>query len=131
MANEELENYVIETLNNFLNLPCAITESEIDICHSLSSNKGKNPIIIKFVRRSSRNLVFNHKKDLKHIEGPKMAITESLTKRRLMPVNEARKVFSFQNVWTTKGEVYVKFRGKKYQLFDFPDMEYIRFRQTR
>ena len=83
------------------------------------------------MRRSLRNLVFNHKKDLKHIDGPKLAITESLTERRLVLVNKARKVFSFQNVWTGKGEVYVKLRGKKYQLFDFSDIEYIRFLQTR
>ena len=36
MENEELENYVIDTLNIFLNLPYAITELEIDICQPVA-----------------------------------------------------------------------------------------------
>ena len=56
----------------------------------------------------------------------RLAITESLTKRRLGLVDEARKVFRFENVWTMKGEVFVKFKRQKHHMKDFPDIERIR-----
>ena len=127
MTDRQVENYVLDVINNHLNLPCEIDEYELDICHHLPSFKKKNPIIIKFVRRSIRNLVFYHKKNLKFIKGAKLSITESLTKRRLKLLEEARSVFKFKNVWTTKCEVFVNFRGKKHHIFDFPDIEKIRF----
>ena len=127
MSNEQVEDYVLNVLNKNLSLPCEINEYEIDICYPVPTNKKKNPIIIKFVRRSIRNLVFNHKKNLKHMRGHRLAITESLTKRRLKLVDEARKVFRFENVWTMKSEVFVKFKGQKYHVNDFPDIERIRF----
>ena len=127
MTDRQVENYVLDVINNHLDLPCEIDKYELDICHPLPSFKKKNPIIIKFVRRSIRNLVFYHKKNLKFIKGAKLSITESLTKRRLKLLEEARSVFKFKNVWTTKGEVFVNFRGKKHHIFDFPDIEKIRF----
>ena len=82
MTDPQVENYVLDVINNHLDLPCEIDEYELDICHSLPSFKKKNPIITKFVRRSIRNLVF-YKKNLKFIKGAKLSITEFLTKRRL------------------------------------------------
>ena len=55
------ENFVLDTLNSRLKFAYPIHNSDIDICHVLPSRKGKNPIIIKFVRRSIRNQVFNNK----------------------------------------------------------------------
>lgn len=130
MNNCQVEDYVLDVLNNDMNLPVEICDYEIDICHPLPSNKKKNPIIIKFVRRSIRNLVFSHKKYLKFAEGRRLSITESLTKRRLNLVNEARKVFRFENVWSMKGEVFVKFKGKKHHLYDFCDIQRIRFPES-
>ena len=70
--------------------------------------KVKLNFIIKFVRRTVRNKVFAAKSKQKSSAGesnPKLAITESLTKRRLRLVEEARKIFEFRNVWTQKGLV--------------------------
>ena len=64
-TNEVFESFVLNTLNSRLNLPSELTHSDIDISHVLSSAKNKNPIIIKFVRRTVRNMVFNHKSNLK------------------------------------------------------------------
>ena len=83
MTDRQVENYVLDVINNHLDLPCETDEYELDIFHPLPSFKKKNPIIIKFVRRFIRNLVFYHKKNLKFIKGAKLSITESLTKRRL------------------------------------------------
>ena len=127
MSNEQVEDWVLNVLNKNLSLPCEINEYEIDICHPLPTNKKKNPIIIKFVRRSIRNLVFNQKKNLKHMRDHRLAINESLTKRRLKLVDKAWKVFRFENVCTMKGEVFVEFKGQKFHVNDFPDIERIRF----
>ena len=80
ISNRETEKYVISTLNSCLDLPFTIGEKDIDICHPLPSKSSKKPVITKFVRRSVRNSVFAGKKNLKKSEGPKLSITESLTK---------------------------------------------------
>ena len=70
VSNRVFEDFVIGFPNSKLNLPSAVSRSDIDICHTLPSKKGKNPIIIKFVRRSMRNTIFHHKADLKSTTGP-------------------------------------------------------------
>ena len=127
MSNFDMECYVIETLNKRLDLPYELTEFDIDICHPLPSKKDKQPIIIKFVRRTIRNLIFSRKKMFKQTRGPNLSITESLTKRRLRLVEEARKVFQFNHVWTTKGIVHCSFKGKIHKIFDSSDIAKIRF----
>ena len=109
VSNQVFEDFVIGFPNSKLNLPSAVSRSDIDICHTLPSKKGKNPIIIKFVRTSMRNTIFHHKADLKSTSGPKYSITESLTKRRLKILEEARKVFEFKNVWSLKSDIYCNF----------------------
>ena len=102
--------------------------NDIDICHALPSKKSKKPIIIKFVRRTIRNQVFARKKNLKSTDpNVKLLITESLTKRRLRLVEEARKVFQFRNMWTPNGTVYCSFKKHKHVIDDFSDIEKIRF----
>lgn len=129
VKNISCERHVIETLNSKLDLPTPITSSDIDISHPLPSTKNKNPIIIKFVRRTVRNMVFYHKKNLKgkKVSTQKLSITESLTKRRLRLVEAAREVFLFNNVWTMNGNVYCKFNGQKHLIDDFCDVRRIRF----
>ena len=122
MTDRQVENYVLDVINNHLDLPCEIDKYELDICHPLPSFTKKNPIIIKFVRRSIRNLFFFVIENLKLSKGPKLSITESLTKRRLKLLHGARSVIKFKNVWTTKCEVFVNFRRKKYYILDFPNI---------
>ena len=105
-------------------MPTSVSDSDIDICHPLPSNK--KPIIIKFVCRSKKNMVYSHK-NLKTSNGPKLSTTESLTKKRLKIVEEARKVFGFGNVWSMKGIVYCSFKGKKQAINKLSDISNIRF----
>ena len=128
-TNEIFESFVLNTLNSRLNLPSELTHSDIDISHVLPSAKNKNPIIIKFVRRTVRNMVFNHKSNLKTRQesDPKLALTESLTKRRLRLVEQTRESFGFKNVWTLKGSVFCKFMERKHHIDDFCDINTIRF----
>ena len=84
-------------------------------------------MIIKFVRRTVRNEVFNRKSKLKSADSnSRLAITESLTKRGLMLVEEARREFEFKNVWTMKGLVYCRFQGQRHYIDDFSDIPRIR-----
>ena len=124
--------YVLQTLNNNLNLPIKVTNNDIDICHPLPSSKKKNSIIVKFVWRTVRNMIFNHKKDLMAYSdstGNKLSITESLTKRRLQLLDVARSTFQFTNVRTTNGNVVCKFKGTKHYINDCLDVEKIRYRK--
>ena len=128
--NEVFENFVLNTLNDKLQIEPQLSNHDIDVCHALPSRKGKNPIIIKFVRRTVRNKVFAAKSKLKSSAGesnPRLALTESLTKRRLRLVEEARKIFEFRNVWTQKGLVYCEFMGQRHYIDDFSDIPRIRF----
>ena len=119
---------IIHVLNSKLQLNTPLTSLDVDICHFLPSKKGKNPIIIKFVRRTVRNEVFNNKSKLKSLDSnSQLAITES----RLKLVDEARRVFDFRNVWTMKGFVYCRFQGQRHYIDDFSDISRIRLGPTK
>ena len=56
-----------------------------------------------------RDLVYSNKKKLKDDNNPeKISITESLTRRRLRWVKNAKDEFGFRNVWTNNGIVYCR-----------------------
>ena len=67
-----------------------------------------------------RDSIYSSKKNLKSEEenAEKLSITESLTKRRLALVEEARNAFWFQNVWTFYGNVYCFFKNKRQVIDD-------------
>ena len=119
---------MLDTLNSRLKFAHPICNSDIDICHIMPSRKGKNPIIIKFVR-SVKNQAFNSKSLLKETKksDPKLAITESLTRRRSKLQKQPKKVFGFQNVWTQKGNIFCIFEGKRHRIDDFANIARIRF----
>ena len=109
-------------LNSELDLEYQIRSNDIDLCHVSPSRKSHPPpIIIKFVRKSVQNLVFYNKKKLMKSQ-EKLSITESLTKRRLLLVMEAKKAFRFNNVWTNNGIVYCFYKEKRQVFKDFGDI---------
>ena len=116
------ESYVTNNLNFEFDLEYQIRSTYIDIRYVLPSRKGRPPpIVIKFVRRSVQNLVFYNKKKLKKSQ-EKLSITESLTKRRLLLVMEAKKAFGFNNVWTNNGIVYCFYKEKRQILKECGDI---------
>jgi len=127
-AGSSCDNHVVNVLNSKLNLPIKITNYDIDISHQLPSSKNKFPIIVKFVRRTIRNMVFDHKKELKgKLDwNRKLSITESLTKRRLQLLQASRSIFGFAECWSMNGNIYCKFNGQKHIINDFGDIERIR-----
>ena len=71
ISNSKVEQYVVNTIHSRLELPSNICAADIDICHPLPSKKATKPIIIKFVCRLIRNMVFANKKKFKLTKGPK------------------------------------------------------------
>lgn len=95
-------DHIIAKLNSQLGLN--LFSHNVDIAHPLPVAKnGKTPIIVKFVRRSDRNAIL-HKKRLFASSG--LAVTESLTKKRLTLLNEARFLIGQKEVWTFNGSIY-------------------------
>ena len=104
-SNENTDDLVIKTVNE--ELLEAITINEIDGSHRLGkSQAGKiRPVIVKFARYHTRNKLFRKKKLLK---GKQVSITESLTKRRMAELKEAREKHGFHDVWTSDGKIMYK-----------------------
>ena len=104
-SNENTDDLVIKTVNE--ELLEAITINEIDISHRLGkSQAGKiRPVIVKFARYHTRNKIFRKKKLLK---GKQVSITESLTKRSMAELKEAREKHGFHDVWTSGGKILYK-----------------------
>ena len=93
-------------------LAISLDERDIDRSHRLGKPRsdGKpRPIIVKFARYNTRAAVFRVKKRFK---GTSILLTESLTKRRMEVLNEARRQFGKRNVWTFDGEIFTKKEGK-------------------
>ena len=124
ISNSEVKQYVVNTINSRLELLSNICAADIDICHPLPLKKTTKPIIIKFVCRSIRNMVFANKKKFKLTKGPKLSMM-SLTKRK-WKIEEARKYFDFKNVWTQKNNVYCSSKGKNHAIYHLSDIQKIR-----
>ena len=71
-----------------------------------------------------RDPIYSSKKNLKSQEenAEKLPITESLTKRWLALVEEARNAFGFRNVCTLYDNVYCFFKNKTQVIDDFGDI---------
>ena len=105
LHNENTDDLVIKTVNE--ELLEAITINEIDRSHRLGkSQAGKiRPVIVKFARYHTRNKILRKKKLLK---GKQVSITESLTKRRMAELKEAREKHGFHDVWTSGCKILYK-----------------------
>ena len=106
----EHEKYICNVLNDNLQLNPPLQLNDIDVAHPLPPNNYYCPVIVKVLRRIQRNYIYSRKRLLK---GKRMVITESLTKRRLQLLNEAREVFDWKSVWSFHGDIYAFAAGKK------------------
>lgn len=103
--DENTDNTVLKIIQDKVEEPISI--EDLDRTHRLGPPHGnkKRPIIVKFSRYYKRNLVFKKKKQLK---GQEISITESLTKRRMGELKDARSQHGFQNVWSSDGKILFK-----------------------
>ena len=123
----DFEKFVLNRLNCRLKIEYKIKPTDIDTCHILPSrNNRPAPIIIKFVRRSIRDLAHGNKKRLKDENNQeKLSITESLTRRRLQLLTNAKDAFGFRNVWTVNDNVYTFHKNRMQVIDDFIDIDRI------
>ena len=102
--DEDTDQIVLDVIKEKMDI--TVTEADLDRSHRIGdkTKKRKKPraIIIKFSRYNVRKKVFTNKKSLK---GSNISITESLTKKRLEILKEARIKHQFENVWTSDGKI--------------------------
>ena len=110
----EFSKYVLKKLQEILpSIADKIKIDDIDASHPMSSDRdNKSCVIVKFVRRDIRNLVFFQKRELKKLPY-KVVIVEHLTGRNLWYLKEARSIVGFHNVWSSQCVVYALVHDKK------------------
>lgn len=85
-----------------------IQSGDIERCHRLGTKKDPTkhrPLIVKFWSYQNRRLIFSAKSRLKSTN---LRICESLTKRRLSLLNQARDKYGVSKVWSSDGKILVK-----------------------
>ena len=116
--NEDTDQVSLDIFNKDLNLE--VSQTDLDRSHRLGKPRASGgkprPIIVKFSRCNVRNSVFKNKKKLK---GKGVAITESLTKKRMDALTKAKDEHRFNNVWTLEGKILYKQAGANPKLYDF------------
>ena len=119
--NYTLEETVLELCNKRLNVP--ITSADISIVHKLKSprSQGPCPVIIRFVNRKARDLVYAARRKLRlspqqntnvdSLQLPPIYINEDLPKETATIFREARQLVKQKKIfrtWTSGGTVYIK-----------------------
>ena len=104
---ENTDQQAIDFIND--NLDIKIDEIDIGRFHRIGrydkSKKKARPIIMKLARYSVTGRVFREKRKLK---GTGKSIAESLTKKRIDQLNDAREKYGFSNVWSYDGKILCK-----------------------
>ena len=108
----------INTISKHLGVKIDI--SDIDRSHRIGAprtNGEARPIIVKFARYNVRSSVFRAKRKFKNSG---MLLTDSLTRRRIGILNEARDRYGKTNVWTMDGEIFTKINNKNVNITKGP-----------
>lgn len=105
---ESTDSIVVNLCNEKLGLN--ISTNDIDCSHRLPLKEGSHrPIIVKFCRRTIKDLIFRNKRKLK---GTKIVIREDLTKRRAQLLKKATNIYGISSTWTLGGNIFVKIGTK-------------------
>ena len=120
--------YVINKLKELLpSIADQLNVKDVDVSHPLPTrNNKKTCVIVKFVRRDIKNLIFFKKRELKNCR-LKIAITEHLTGKNLWYLDEARSIVGYNNAWSSQCVVYALVNGKKVAIKSSRDLNYIAF----
>ncbi|KAI5708228.1 hypothetical protein M8J77_018592 [Diaphorina citri] len=110
-AGEDCVNVVLKV---FHDMKLDIQFCHIDRTHRIGPQRNSDKtraIIVKFCSYFHKHLVFSQKKVLK---GSGVYVSESLTKVNFNILQEAKKIFSLQNVWTLDGRIIIKHDSRKF-----------------
>ena len=116
--NEKTDDIFINTISKQLGVK--VEKSDIDRSHRIGAprtNGQHRAIIVKFARYNVRATVFRAKRKFKNSG---MLLTDSLTRRRIQILNEARVRYGKMNVWTTDGEIFTKINNKNVNITKGP-----------
>ena len=103
---EDTNSIIINMVKEEMDLEILPNDLDRSYCiGNAKTEKKKRPIIVKFVRYNLRHNKFKNKKLLK---GKGVLITESLTKERMVKLNEPSETYRFRNVWTSNGKIFFK-----------------------
>ena len=83
-------------------LPSMILTSTHHLEKRNLNNNVPRPIIFNLARHNICNRIFKTKKKLK---GRNLSTTESLTKKRVLELKRARKIYGFRKVWSHDGKI--------------------------
>ena len=92
-------------------LGCDISEKDISIAHRLNktNDSKESSIIVKFVRRTDRNMVIRHRRALK---GKSVVIADDLSPFFMKMFFEFKDIVGQNNVWSVEGQIFVKIKGR-------------------
>ena len=122
----EFSEYKINKLKELLpTIADKLKIEDVDVSHPLrTKSNNKSCVIIKFVRRDIKNLIFYEKRELKK-SPQKISITEHLTAQNLWYLDEARSMVGFKNTWSSQCVVYALVNGKKIAVRSSEDLNFI------
>ena len=117
--------YVLRKLKELLpSISDKLRLEDIDVSHPLptKSKTSKTCIIVKFVRRDIKNLIFFKKRELK-LSSPKIVIIEHLTAENRWYLDEARRIVGYKNAWSSQCIVYALTNGRKCAIRSIQDLD--------
>lgn len=118
IPDENANEAVIEFCREKLDV--ALTNNDIVFCHRLhGKNDQPRPILIKFVRRDVKWLVYSNKKKLKR---SRIMIREDLTMLRLQLLKEATNKFGPNKVWTSNTRIFAECNKKTFKIEKLSDI---------
>ena len=124
VKGEDTDELSIKVIKEHMNQN--IKPEDIDRSHRLGnpkiSIKGKpRPIIVKYVRYNTRNIIYRKKKVLK---GKGISVTEILTAKRIKMLEKAKELHGFVNVWSQDSKImfFDKTINKVNFFYDFGDV---------
>ena len=94
---EDTDKLVLQTFINEMKIDIKLEQADqsykIDSLKKDCDNKKSRPITVKFIRYANRRNIFSDKKRLK---SKTISNTESLTKKRLIKLKEAKEQYGFK-----------------------------------
>lgn len=116
--DENIMAVVTKVCTDKLNI--TVRPEDIDIAHRLRAKEnGIRPIIIRFVNRTIKKLIYKNKSKLK---GTKIVLKEDLTPFRVSLLKKLSKVAPTNAFWTNDGIVFCKSDNKIYRINSFNDI---------
>lgn len=120
---DSLHDVVANVINSKMH-NVSLTPNEINYCYRLCKKEDRQstkprPVVIMFVNKWKRNMIFNLKKCLK---GSRMVISEWLTSAKLELYKKACDKFGFKSTWSRNGQIFASINNVKRRILSESDL---------